>query len=65
MKSLDAKSSIIAGLAGAILLVIVVNLWDKIENDNVSDSASSLVFALFGFIVGFSVQAAERFTGAS
>jgi hypothetical protein len=65
MRKLDIKSSLVAGLAGAILLVLIVQLWDAIENDTLSQCTSSGVFALLGFIVGFSVQAAERLTGTS
>lgn len=67
MKKIDIKSSLIAGLAGAILIVLMVQLFDYLENTQPAWYATASVgqWALLGFIVGFSVQTAERLTGAS
>jgi predicted Co/Zn/Cd cation transporter (cation efflux family) len=67
MKRLDIKSSLLAGVAGAILLYLMVQLIDYIESNNPPWLASATVqqWLMVGFIVGFSVQSAERLTGAS
>lgn len=67
MRAIDLKSSGIAGLAGAILLIVVVQMFDYIEKQQppLYNAVPLTVWALLGFIVGFSVQTAERLTGAS
>lgn len=67
MRAIDLKSSGVAGLSGAILLIVVVHMFDYIEKQQPSlyNAVPLTVWALLGFIVGFSVQTAERLTGAS
>jgi hypothetical protein len=68
MKELDLKSSLFAGAAGGILLVLIVYMYDKLlgdPSDPVENHISLLMIAFMGAVVGFSVQTAERFTGAS
>lgn len=61
MKHLDLTSLLVAGMAGALLLLLVIELFDT-TNNNRTNYASYL---LYGFVVGMGVQVAERFTGAS
>jgi hypothetical protein len=64
-KQLDIKSSFVAGIAGGILLWLVVKAFDAINSDTLYPAVPPSVWLLMGFIVGFSVQVTERFTGAS
>lgn len=67
-KELDLKSSLIAGAAGGILLLLIVWMYDAILSDPESPlmaHAHIVMWFFFGAVVGFSVQTAERFTGAS
>lgn len=67
MKHLDAKSSLVAGFVGAIAVLLMVQLFDYVENDQPAlyQATTPTVWLVLGFLVGFSVQAAERLTGAS
>lgn len=68
MREFDWKSSLLAALAGGVLLIGIVWLYDQILGDPADPLMPHAHVALWGFmgaVVGFSVQAAERITGAS
>lgn len=68
MRDFDWKSSLVAGAAGGILLVLIVWLYDKTlsdPSDPLMPHAHLALWAFMGAVVGFSVQSAERLTGAS
>ena len=67
MAQLDAKSSLLAGLAGGIALIVIVQVFDYVDNTMPPLYANrpTLQWALMGFILGFAVQVAERWSGAS
>jgi hypothetical protein len=67
MKRLDVGSSLLAGVAGGILLWLTVQIFDQFENNSPSLSVcvSSGTWLLLGFVVGLGVQVTERLTGAS
>ena len=68
MRALDWKSSLFAGVAGGILLLGIVWIYDQLlsdPSDPLMPHAHLGLWFLVGGIVGFSVQSAERLTGAS
>jgi len=61
MRKLDLKSLIVAGVAGAILLVILITQFDT-DNQN---RTNTKLYLILGFVLGAGVQVIERLTGAS
>lgn len=58
MKQPNLNSTLIAGLVGALLLALVVTLFDT------SNTKQSL-YAFFGFLVGAGTQIGVRLAGVS
>lgn len=68
MKHLDAKSSIIAAMAGGLLLLVLVWLYDQVlsePGDSLMSHAHLGLWFLLGAIVGLGTQTGERLSGAS
>ena len=62
MKPLDWESTIIAGVIGAILFVVIAFFFSMFLSD---DDNSVLPMALAGFVIGAGVQTGVRLTGVS
>lgn len=62
MRRLDVASLLLAGLMGALMLIVLIDLFD---DGTSSAKAQFPTYAFFGMLTGLGVQVAERMTGVS
>lgn len=66
MKSLDLLSTFVAAIVGALTLALLVWVYDQLSTDDpLASAGGSILWAVFGALVGVTVQISERVTGAS